>query len=75
MYDFACIYSIASGKIQDKKQLYADRAMELLRKAVQAGYQNGPHLAKDTDFDLLRNREDFKKLLAELKAGKADKKK
>src|SRR5262249_19598963 len=35
-YDFACIYSVASGKIADKKQAYADRAMELLHQAVKA---------------------------------------
>ena len=33
-YDFACVYSVASGKIADKRTEYADRAMELLQKAV-----------------------------------------
>jgi tetratricopeptide (TPR) repeat protein len=33
-YDFACVYAVASGKLADKKQEYADRAMELLREAV-----------------------------------------
>jgi len=74
-YDFACVYAVASGKSPDKKQQYADRAMELLRKAVQAGFKDGPHMAKDPDLDLLRNREDFKKLLEELKAGKPTEKK
>ena len=67
-YDFACVYSLASGKIADKKQEYADRAMELLQKAVQAGYKNASLMAKDTDLDPLRDREDFKKLLASLPA-------
>ena len=31
-YDFACVYSLASAKIADKKNVYADRAMELLQK-------------------------------------------
>jgi serine/threonine protein kinase/Flp pilus assembly protein TadD len=69
-YDFACVYAVASGKVADKKQEYADRAMELLRKAVQAGYKDGAHMAKDTDLDPLRDREDFKKLLAEVQGGK-----
>jgi hypothetical protein len=33
-YDFACVYAVASGKIADKKQEYADRAMELLHKTL-----------------------------------------
>ena len=40
--------------------------MELLAKAVQAGYQDAAHMKKDTDLDPLREREDFKTLLAEL---------
>ena len=40
---------------------FADRAMEMLHKAVKAGYN-------DADLDPLRGREDFKKLMAEMKA-------
>jgi tetratricopeptide (TPR) repeat protein len=69
-YGFACVYAVASDKATDKKQEYADRAMELLRKAVQAGWKNGAHMARDSDLDPLREREDFKKLLAELRGGK-----
>lgn len=32
-YSFACVYAVASVKIADKKDEYADRAMELLAKA------------------------------------------
>jgi serine/threonine protein kinase/tetratricopeptide (TPR) repeat protein len=64
-YDLACIYAIASGKIADKKQAYADRAMEMLTKALTAGYKDMAHLKQDEDLDSLRNRDDFKKLLAE----------
>ena len=46
----------------------ADRAMAWLKKAVAAGYQNTVHMAQDQDLDLLRDREDFKKLVAELTA-------
>jgi hypothetical protein len=48
-YVFACLYAVASGKLADKQQEYADRAMELLRKAVQAGWKDAAHMAKDTD--------------------------
>jgi serine/threonine protein kinase/tetratricopeptide (TPR) repeat protein len=68
LYNFACVYAVAAGKIADKKQEYADRAMELLRKAVQAGSKDAAHMAKDSDLDPLRDREDFKKLMAELEA-------
>lgn len=65
-YDFACIYSVASGKVADKKQEYADRAMELLQQAVKAGYKDAEQVKTNTDLDPLREREDFLKLIAEL---------
>lgn len=65
-YDFACIYAIVGGKIAAKKQEYSDRAMELLHKAVKAGFNDAAHMKKDSDLDALRDRDDFKKLLAEL---------
>jgi hypothetical protein len=46
---------------------YGDRAMALLREAVAKGLKNAD-LLKDEDFDPIRNREDFQKLLAELEA-------
>jgi tetratricopeptide (TPR) repeat protein len=44
----------------------ADRAMAWLRKAVAAGFMNVEHMKQDNDLDALRQREDFKRLLAEL---------
>jgi hypothetical protein len=57
---------LASAKIADKSTEYADRAMELLTKAVRAGWNDAKHTAKDTDLDPLGDREDFKKLVADL---------
>jgi eukaryotic-like serine/threonine-protein kinase len=65
-YDFACVYAVASGKSADKKQEYADRAMDLLRNALKAGYSDAAHMAKDTDLDAIRGRDDFKKLIEHL---------
>ncbi|HEV3445599.1 MAG TPA: serine/threonine-protein kinase [Gemmataceae bacterium] len=65
-YDFACVYATASGKTAPKKQEYADRAMEFLHKAVQAGYKDAAHLTTDIDLDPLHDRQDFKKLVADL---------
>jgi serine/threonine protein kinase/F0F1-type ATP synthase delta subunit len=50
---------------------FADRAVATLRDAIQAGWGNVAEL-KESDFDAIRGREDFKKLLAELEA-KAEK--
>lgn len=62
-YAFACAYSAACVKFPVKKVEYADRAMELLAKAVAAGFNNGSHMAADADLAALRGRDDFKKLL------------
>ncbi|MFO0845054.1 MAG: serine/threonine-protein kinase [Gemmataceae bacterium] len=45
---------------------YADRAMVLLNKAVAGGYKDVPTLSKGKEFEALRERDDFKKLLAEM---------
>ncbi len=68
LYDFACFYAIASGKSADKKQEYADRAMDLLQRAVKAGYSDAAHMAEDPDLDPIRGREDFKTMIEELVA-------
>jgi eukaryotic-like serine/threonine-protein kinase len=68
LYDFACVYSVASSKIADKRKEYADRAMELLHQAVKAGYKNAAHMKKDPDLKSLHDRDDFKQLIADLEA-------
>jgi hypothetical protein len=65
-YDFACIHAVASGKAADKKKEYADQAMRMLRHAVQSGFKDAAHMDKDKDLDPLRQRDDFKKLMASL---------
>jgi hypothetical protein len=42
------------------------RSLEPAQQAVGAGYKGVANLKKDTDLDLLRSRDDFKKLVAEL---------
>jgi tetratricopeptide (TPR) repeat protein/tRNA A-37 threonylcarbamoyl transferase component Bud32 len=46
---------------------YADQAIAVLRDAISAGW-SGPDELKQPDFDALRDRDDFKKLLEELEA-------
>jgi hypothetical protein len=48
----------------------ADRAMAWLKQAVAAGYKYPAKIKEDNALDSLRNREDFKKLVAELEAVK-----
>ena len=65
-YNLSCICSVASSKVPGRKQEYADRAMDLLRHAVTAGFKDAATLKEDHEFDPLRGRDDFKKLLDEI---------
>ena len=49
----------------DKKQEYADRAMELLQEAVKAGFKDATHMKKDKDLDPFATARIYK-LLADL---------
>ena len=51
---------------KEAAHFYGDAAMKLLRDAVSKGYKDVAHLKKDTDLDPLRQRDDFRKLVAEL---------
>jgi len=70
-YDFARIYALASAAAAknpgaDAPRLaeqYADRAIDLLSKAVAKGFKDVERIKKDSDFKAVREREDFKKLL------------
>jgi tetratricopeptide (TPR) repeat protein len=74
LYDAACCRAVtaalqARAEQPDAARLAkeeADRAMAWLTKAIAAGWKDAAHIRKDTDLDFLRDREDFKKLLADL---------
>jgi eukaryotic-like serine/threonine-protein kinase len=53
----------------------ADRAMAWLKQALAAGYKDVARLKRNSDFDALRDRDDFKKLMAELEAHEGKEKK
>src|SRR5262249_11152648 len=55
-----------AGKRQAAVRFYGDQAMAMLRQAVAKGYKDAAHMSKDQDLDALRQRKDFKDLLAEL---------
>lgn len=58
-YDAACLYS-RMGRL--------DEAMNYLRTAMEKGYHEFAHLRLDDDMDPLRDRADFKALIAEYEA-------
>ncbi|MFO0938409.1 MAG: tetratricopeptide repeat protein [Gemmataceae bacterium] len=68
IYNFACIYSIASRNMPDKKTEYINTAMELIQLAVKAGFKDHVNIKADGDLEPLRERDDFKKLIADLEA-------
>jgi serine/threonine protein kinase/Tfp pilus assembly protein PilF len=76
LYDAACVYALASGRVRDAAvtDKYAARALALLRQVQQTGWFDDPaqveHLKQDTDLEPLRSRADFQKLLAALQAPK-----
>lgn len=74
VYNAACVFSVASATVRQDNRLtiaaqtelsekYAQRAVDLLRQAIETGYADLEHLQRDEDFDPLRMRADFRMLL------------
>ncbi len=57
---------LAAAKRTELVQRYGDQAMNLLRRALAQGYKDVNSLKKAAEFEPLRTREDFRKLLADL---------
>jgi tetratricopeptide (TPR) repeat protein len=81
LYNAACHRAICAAVISEDPKTpaadaarltreQADLAMAWLHKAVAAGFTDAEQIKQDKDLDALREREDFKKLLAELPAKK-----
>jgi serine/threonine protein kinase len=83
LYDFGQMYAVSAAAATKDARLPADerkkraehygtRAVELLRRAQGAGYFRDParlaRMKESKEFDAVREREDFKTLLAELEA-------
>jgi serine/threonine protein kinase/tetratricopeptide (TPR) repeat protein len=74
MYNIACDHAVMiPNSVNRGKE--AERAMECLQQAVAAGFNNLGQMKRDSDLDALRDRADFKQLLAKLEAGKPKEKK
>jgi serine/threonine protein kinase len=59
-----CIPIVQKSERRADAPFYADEAMKMLRDAIAKGYHDTAHLKQDKDLDALRERADFKKLLA-----------
>jgi len=51
---------------QVRCQVYGDRAVEVLRRAVRGGFPNAEILQSDTDIDSIRDRSDFQALIKDV---------
>jgi tetratricopeptide (TPR) repeat protein len=65
-FNFACTYGFAAGKTMDKKHEYLERAMALLKEAVAKGYNDVERFKTNANLNSLRDRADFKQLVADL---------
>jgi serine/threonine-protein kinase len=79
-YDIACIRSLSSDLVRatgkepaavERSRSLADQAMKALRQAVDGGYRDLAWIEIDHDLDPLRSRNDYKAMIAEIKAGSA----
>jgi tetratricopeptide (TPR) repeat protein len=79
LYQSACFRAVCAAVIRETDGTpagetnaiqQADQAMAWLKKAIAAGFTNVAHIKADKDLDALRDRDDFKRLLAELERNK-----
>jgi serine/threonine-protein kinase len=72
LYECARVLALAAAREAPPTDRLAARAVELLRQAVAKGLANAGRISADTDFDPLRQRNDFRKLTADLTAATPD---
>lgn len=75
LFNVACVYALSSAAAKDDANLreqFAARAVALLCQAQTSGFFKDPkrveQLRRETDLDALRQRDDYKKFVAELSA-------
>jgi tetratricopeptide (TPR) repeat protein len=71
LYNVACIFAVASDRKEEStgvpsKEDCANRAIALLRKAVENGFEDVQYMKEDDDLKSLRNRDEFKTPVSEL---------
>jgi hypothetical protein len=77
LYDYSCDLAVLSRLASRghaeltpdehaRRACLADRAVAELRRAIDRGFRDAGHIARDPDYDSIRSRADFKGLLADL---------
>jgi tetratricopeptide (TPR) repeat protein len=67
LYSLACVYALVAGGHDEKnREVYIQNALQLLRRAVARGFKDAEQLKKSADLKLLRDRAEFRALLAEV---------
>ena len=64
-FELACILSFATSQRADQteRQALMDQAIEMLQRAVRAGFADVALAQQDPSLDAIRNRDEFKELL------------
>jgi hypothetical protein len=68
-YDAACVFALCAAASRTEVALNekcAVRAIELLGRAIEAGYKDAEHIDNDDDWRAIRARADFKAVRAKL---------
>jgi serine/threonine protein kinase len=82
LYNAACMRAVTAAVIRGadtspeggrQADAEADQAMDWLKQAVAAGYNNAAHIKQDRDLDALRDQADFTKLVTVLQTRPAGK--
>lgn len=63
---FAAIHAYASENLPGLKTRHATTAVQLLRRAIEAGFKDAARLKTDPELAPLRDRDDFKQLLQQI---------
>jgi serine/threonine-protein kinase len=67
LYNLACRLALCvQFSDGDQKRLMEDEALGYLKQAVNAGWNNAAHTSRDADLMVLHERDDFRRLLAEM---------
>jgi tetratricopeptide (TPR) repeat protein len=68
LYDAACELALCVPLLDDtaRRDALADAAVDVLRRAIAAGWRDASHTARDPDLAALRDRTDFRELLRSL---------
>ncbi len=67
LYNAACTLALSVPLVPgDQRQALASEAVQTLKRAVAAGWGNALFTSRDPDFAVLRDRDDFRRVVAEL---------